>query len=308
MSISTPHSPTKAAGFRGLLIDEEGVRGRRKDLASDYPRRTGDYQMSADIVTGPARSLPHGRRHGLSTWAMLATKRCAEALDALRGGSSHGYRHYHTTTPAQGWAQRHAQQGHPEFGVDQRVTASGWGNAGPLSLLAFAVVTLMISLVNVKAISADVAPAVVAVGLIFGGTTQLIGGLIQLRNGNTFQGVLFSSFGAFWISLAAILEWFLKTVPAHHQGQALRLLLYGFTPLVLVLWLASFRTSVVVVVALGTVLVTFVLLAAGNYGGSRTSSTSPASRGSWRQRSRSIWRWRSSASTPTAGRCSPFGL
>jgi uncharacterized protein len=156
-----------------------------------------------------------------------------------------------------------------EFGADQRVTASGWGNAGPLSLLAFAVVTLMISLVNVKAISADVTPAVVAVGLIFGGTTQLIGGLIQMRNGNTFQGVLFSSFGAFWISLAAILEWFLKTVPANHQGQALGLLLYGFTPLVLVLWLASFRTSAVVVVALGTVLVTFVLLAMGNYGGSQ---------------------------------------
>ncbi len=58
-------------------------------------------------------------------------------------------------------------------------------------------------------------------------------------------------------------------MPAHHQGQALGLLLYGFTPLVFVLWLASFRTSAVVVVALGTVLVTFVLLAAGNYGGSQ---------------------------------------
>ena len=50
------------------------------------------------------------------------------------------------------------------------------------------------------------------------------------------------------------------------QGHALGLLLYGFTPLVVVMWLASFRTSRVVVVALGTVLATFVLLAAGNYG------------------------------------------
>jgi succinate-acetate transporter protein len=153
-----------------------------------------------------------------------------------------------------------------EFGADQRVTASGWGNAGPLSLLAFAVVTLMLSLVNVKAISAGVTPVVASVGLIFGGTTQLIGGLIQLRNGNTFQGVLFSSFGAFWIALAAILEWYLKEVPAAQVGHSLGLLLYGFTPLVLVLWLASFRTSVLVVVALGTVLLTFVLLAIGNYG------------------------------------------
>ena len=41
----------------------------------------------------------------------------------------------------------------PEFGVDQRATPSGWGNAGPLSLLGFAVVTLMLSLINAKAIT-----------------------------------------------------------------------------------------------------------------------------------------------------------
>jgi succinate-acetate transporter protein len=158
----------------------------------------------------------------------------------------------------------------PEFGADQRATPAGWGNAGPLSLLAFAVVTLMLSLINVKAINAGVTPVVASVGLIFGGTTQLIGGLIQMRTGNTFQGVLFSSFGAFWIALAAILQWYLKEVPAAQVGHALGLLLYGFTPLVVVLWLASFRTSRVVVVALGTVLVTFVLLAIGNYGAHST--------------------------------------
>lgn len=159
----------------------------------------------------------------------------------------------------------------PEFGADRRVAApDGWGNAGPLSLMAFAVVTLMLSLINANAITAVVAPVVFSVGLVFGGTTQLLGGLIQLRNGNTFQGSLFTCFGAFWISLAAILQWYLKEVPAAQAGHALGLLLYGFTPLVVVLWLSSFRTSRVVVVALGTVLVTFVLLAAGNYGGHTT--------------------------------------
>jgi len=155
----------------------------------------------------------------------------------------------------------------PEFGVDQRVAVSGWGNAGPLSLSAFAVVTLMLSLINLNAVSADMIPVVASVGLIFGGATQLIGGLIQMRNGNTFQGVLFTGFGAFWIALAAIFQWFLKDVPAAQAGHALGLFLYCFIPLVLVLWLASFRTSVVVVVALGIVLLTFVLLAVGKYGG-----------------------------------------
>jgi uncharacterized protein len=149
-------------------------------------------------------------------------------------------------------------------------TNPGWGNAGPLSLLAFAVVTLMLSLINAKAITAEVTPVVFAVGLVFGGTTQLIGGLVQLRNGDTFQGALFSCFGAFWIALAAILQWYLKEVPAAQAGHALGLLLYGFTPMVIVLWLASFRTSRVVVGALFIVLVTFVLLAVGNYGAHST--------------------------------------
>ena len=92
----------------------------------------------------------------------------------------------------------------------------------------------MLSLINAKVVTATVAPVVFSVGLIFGGTTQLIGGLIQMRNGNTFQGVLFSSFGAFWISLAAILQWYLKEVPAAQAGHALGLLLYAFIPLVLV--------------------------------------------------------------------------
>jgi uncharacterized protein len=140
-----------------------------------------------------------------------------------------------------------------DFGADPRVTPSGWGNAGPLALSAFAVVTLMLSLVNVGAISAGVTPVVASVGLIFGGATQLIGGVIQMRNCNTFQGVLFTSFGAFWIALAAILQWYLKEVPVAQAGHAMGLLLYGFTPLVFVLWL-------------GTVLVTFALLAMGFYG------------------------------------------
>ena len=101
----------------------------------------------------------------VSTWAMLATKRCAEALDALRGGSSHGYRHLpRDHPPPKAGRNSTLNEVDLEFRINQRVTASGWGNAGPLSLLAFAVVTLMISLVNVKAISADVAPVVLAVG------------------------------------------------------------------------------------------------------------------------------------------------
>ena len=64
-------------------------------------------------------------------------------------------------------------------------------------LIAFAVVTFMFSLVNAEGVSSAVVPVIISTGLIFGGGTQLIGGLIQIRTGNTLNGALFSTFGGF---------------------------------------------------------------------------------------------------------------
>ncbi|MGO9904084.1 MAG: acetate uptake transporter [Solirubrobacteraceae bacterium] len=144
----------------------------------------------------------------------------------------------------------------------------GWANSGPLCLFAFAATTFMISMVNAGAINKAIVPVVIGVGLLFGGATQLVGGLIQLRTGNTFNGALFSTFGAFWIALAAILEWFSKAVPATQVGHAMGLLLYTFAILAFVFLLCSLRTTRVSVIALTTLTATLLLLAAGNYGAS----------------------------------------
>lgn len=141
-----------------------------------------------------------------------------------------------------------------------------WGNSGPLALAAFAVTTFMLSMVNAKAINAGVEPVVFGVALMFGGLTQLIAGIIQFRTGNTFGGVLFCTFGAFWMSLFAIVQFFLKAVPPAQVGHALGLFLYAFGIFTFVMLVASFRTNAVVVLALTTLLVTFLLLGAGNYG------------------------------------------
>ena len=100
------------------------------------------------------------------------------------------------------------------------VPASGWGNAAPLGLAGFAVTTFMLSMINAKLINVGVEPVVFGVALMFGGIAQLIAGTIQFRNGSTFTGVLFTSFGAFWLSLYAIAEFFLKDVPRLHAGRS----------------------------------------------------------------------------------------
>src|ERR1700760_2539290 len=112
--------------------------------------------------------------------------------------------------------------------------AGAWGNSAPLGLAAFAVTTFMLSMINAKLMPAAITPVVFGVALMFGGLAQLIAGIIQFRVGNAFTGVLFSTFGAFWLSLYAIAEFFLKDITgptplatAALQGQAIGLFLFG---------------------------------------------------------------------------------
>lgn len=147
------------------------------------------------------------------------------------------------------------------------VPASGWGNSAPLGLAGFAVTTFILSMINAKFVNAGVEPVVFGVALMFGGLAQLIAGTIQFRNGNTFTGVLFSGFGAFWLSFYAIAEFFLKDVPVAQVGHALGLFLYAFGIFAAWLWLASFRTNAVVVVAVGLLTAALFVLGAGKYTG-----------------------------------------
>ena len=145
-----------------------------------------------------------------------------------------------------------------------------WGNSAPLALLAFAVPTFMLSMINAGAISKGVEPVVFGVALMCGGLVALIAGIVQLRVGKTFTGVLFCGFGAFWLSLFAIGQWFLKSVPPAQAGHALGLFLYAFGIFLAVMFAASFRTNLVVVLTLALIGIAVFLLGAGNYGAHAT--------------------------------------
>jgi succinate-acetate transporter protein len=140
---------------------------------------------------------------------------------------------------------------------------SGWGSSAQLALAAFAVCAFVLSMVNAHILDAAGPSCVWGVALMFGGTTQLIAGIIQLRTGDTFAGVLFSAFGAFWLSLFAIVELFQASVRVAQRGHALGLFLYAFAGFTLYMLFASSRTNVVTVVALVVLDATLFLLASG---------------------------------------------
>ncbi|HEY4729096.1 MAG TPA: acetate uptake transporter [Actinomycetes bacterium] len=90
--------------------------------------------------------------------------------------------------------------------------AAAIADPAPLGLGAFALTTFILSAHN-----AGWAPDLIWVGpaLFYGGLAQLLAGMWEFRNRNTFGSTAFSTYGAFWLSLAAfvVLDLFGK-VPA----------------------------------------------------------------------------------------------
>ncbi len=153
----------------------------------------------------------------------------------------------------------------PAPAVPATATGVVWGNSAPLALAGFATTTFMLSMINANVVNFGTLPVVFGVAFAFGGLTQLIAGVIQLRMGNTFGGMLFTGYGAFWLSLFAIAEFFLKAVPVTQVGHALGLFLFAFGIFTVVMLAASLRTSVAVITTLTLLGVAIFLLGAGNY-------------------------------------------
>jgi len=76
------------------------------------------------------------------------------------------------------------------------------GNPAVIGLAGFSLTTILLQLHNLGLIG--VGP-VLWVGFIYGGLVQLIAGLQEQKTGNNFGFSAFTSYGAFWISLALIL-------------------------------------------------------------------------------------------------------
>jgi succinate-acetate transporter protein len=139
-------------------------------------------------------------------------------------------------------------------------------NPGPLGLFGFGLTTIVLSAVNAGLLPHEAVAVVVPLAFAYGGVAQLIAGIFEFRAGNTFGMVAFTSFGLFWWWFA-LLQWtlgagWLKAPPA--SGVATVLLCWGiFTFL---LWIVTFRLSKAVFSIFLLLWITFLLLAAGDFG------------------------------------------
>ena len=76
-------------------------------------------------------------------------------------------------------------------------------NPAPLGLLGFGLTTVLLNLHNAGLFGLN--SMILAMGLIYGGTAQIIVGIMEYKKGNTFGTTAFTSYGCFWISLVLLI-------------------------------------------------------------------------------------------------------
>src|SRR3954451_11309046 len=109
--------------------------------------------------------------------------------------------------------QRFGREPAQETSAPPVAPAMSIADPAPLGLAAFALPTFVLSFFNAGLVSSAGEPVVLGLALAYGGFAQLLAGMWEFRNNNTFGATAFTSYGAFWLSFWAFVEFFEKDVP-----------------------------------------------------------------------------------------------
>lgn len=102
-------------------------------------------------------------------------------------------------------------------------------NPAALGLGGFALSTFILNLVNSGIVVGGTLGIVMPVALAYGGIAQFMAGMWEFRRNNIFGATAFSSFGAFWIGLAAFFffDWAELIPKVPKEGVAIVLIAWG---------------------------------------------------------------------------------
>jgi succinate-acetate transporter protein len=144
-------------------------------------------------------------------------------------------------------------------------------NPAPLGLLAFGMTTVLLNLHNAGIFEMN--SMILAMGIFYGGIAQVIAGIIEAKKNNTFGLTAFTSYGFFWLTLAALivmpkLGWI---GAASEPAMVAYLIVWGiFTGC---LFFGTLRISKALQFVFATLTILFFLLALGDSTGNASLKT-----------------------------------
>jgi succinate-acetate transporter protein len=138
-------------------------------------------------------------------------------------------------------------------------------NPAPLGLLGFGMTTVLLNLHNAGFYELN--SMILAMGICYGGSAQIIAGIMEWKKGNTFATTAFISYGFFWLSLVALIVLPKLNLAAATDAKALSAYLAMWGLFTAVMFLGTFRLSRALQVVFGSLTILFFLLAIGDYCG-----------------------------------------
>ncbi len=183
-------------------------------------------------------------------------------------------------------------------------------NPAPLGLSAFALTTFVLSASNAGFILGQGKGAAVVVGLalFYGGLVQLLAGIQEFRQGNTFGATAFCSYGGFWLALGFVLlpPTGIAAALGANLGTALGVFLLGWTIFTGVMFFGTLRLSGALMAVFFFLALTFLGLTIGFLAGS--SGTTWIQIGGWLGIVTAVLAWYTAMSGVLAATKAPFQL
>ncbi len=152
--------------------------------------------------------------------------------------------------------------------IAPEASVARFADPGPLGLAAFALTTFVLSMAN-SGFIAGAGSAVLGLALFYGGIVQLVAGIWEFANKNTFGATAFCSYGGFWLAF-----WFLVVskgdVAAGGAGVGTFLLAWAIFTLYMTF--AAIRTTKAILAVFIALTLTFFALAIGAFSGNAAIS------------------------------------
>ncbi len=138
-------------------------------------------------------------------------------------------------------------------------------NPAPLGLAGFGMTTVLLNLHNAGLF--ELGTMILAMGIFYGGMAQIIAGIMEWKKGNTFGTTAFTSYGLFWLSLAALLIMPKMGFGETNSPTAMSSYLLMWGMFTFFLFLATFKMNKAIQVVFGSLTLLFLLLALGDITG-----------------------------------------
>jgi uncharacterized protein len=147
-------------------------------------------------------------------------------------------------------------------------------NPAALGLAGFALTTFLLSVHNAMGVSREPLLVFFGFALFYGGLGQFCAGMWEFKAGNTFGATAFSTYGAFWMGVAATIVLVLwGKLAATDVTSTLAWILTAFAIFNTYMLLIAARTqSLAVFLVFLTLEITEILLAWGNFNGDQAGS------------------------------------